>query len=69
MLAKDIKSVSYNQNNLPKEHKFYIQVIKWIAPLFPNISSEKIETLSDAAYLYFKFLLSFDEFIDVQKEQ
>jgi hypothetical protein len=58
-----------NFENLPKEHKFYIQVIEWLAPLFPNISTDKIDTLSDAAYLYFRFLLSFDEFVDVRHGQ
>jgi hypothetical protein len=58
-----------NLENLPKEHKFYIQVIEWLAPLFPNVSSDKINTLSDAAYLYFRFLLSFDEFVDVREGQ
>ncbi len=58
-----------NFENLPKEHKLYIQVIEWLAPLFPNISTDKIDTLSDAAYLYFRFLLSFDEFVDVRHGQ
>ncbi len=67
MLTKNQQRL--NLENLPKEHKFYIQIIEWLAPLFPNVSSDKITTLSDAAYLYFRFLLSFDEFIDVREEQ
>lgn len=55
--------------NLPKEHKFYIQLIEWLSPLFPSVSSEKIQTLSESAYLYFRFLLSFDEFVDVKANQ
>jgi hypothetical protein len=63
---RDINYQRLNLENLPKEHKFYIQLIEWLSPLFSNVSSEKIQTLSEAAYLYFRFLLSFDEFVDVE---
>jgi Squalene-hopene cyclase C-terminal domain len=53
-------------NTLSKEHQFYIKLIEWFAPIFPSVSPEKITILSEAAYLYFRFLLSFDEFTDSQ---
>lgn len=51
-----------------KEHELYLNIIYWISPLFPSVSNKIIQELNKAAYLYFTFLISFDEFIDVKEE-
>ncbi len=50
--------------NIPREHRFYAQLIPWLQPLFAKISVDKLQVLSESSYLYFKFLLSIDDFID-----
>jgi hypothetical protein len=50
--------------NSPREHRFYAQLIPWLQPLFAKISVDKLQLLSESSYLYFKFLLSIDDFID-----
>lgn len=50
--------------NIPREHRFYAQLIPWLQPLFSQISVDKLQVLNEASYLYFKFLLSIDDFID-----
>ena len=50
--------------NIPRKHRFYAQLIPWLQPLFSQISVDKLQVLNEASYLYFKFLLSIDDFID-----
>lgn len=51
-------------STLPREHAFYVQLIPILSTLFQRIGPEKVEQLNKAAYAYFGFLLSLDQFID-----
>lgn len=46
------------------EHHLYLHLISYLAPAFPQISAIQLESLSLSSYLYFRFLLSFDQLID-----
>jgi hypothetical protein len=46
------------------EHHLYLHLISYLAPAFPQISAAQLESLSLSSYLYFRFLLSFDQLID-----
>jgi hypothetical protein len=46
------------------EHHLYLHLISYLAPAFPQISAAQLESLSLSSYLYFRFLLSFDQVID-----
>jgi hypothetical protein len=48
-------------------HQFYINIVNYLRPLFPNITDEKSERITLNGYLYFRFLLLFDNFIDESK--
>lgn len=54
--------------NLQREHYFYVHLIDFLYPLYPNIETSKLQSLSDCSYKYFKFLLSFDEFVDSRND-
>ena len=53
---------------LPREHYFYVHLIDLISPLYPKIEASKLQSLSTCSYKYFKFLLSFDDFIDSRND-
>lgn len=53
-----------NTTKLPREHRFYIELIPMLSDLYKNIDQEKVNLLSGASYKYFSFLLSLDTFID-----
>ena len=46
------------------EHHLYLHLISYLAPAFPQISAIQLESLSLSSYLYFRFLLSFDQLVD-----
>ena len=46
------------------EHHLYLHLIGYLAPAFPQISAAQLESLSLSSYLYFRFLLSFDQLLD-----
>ena len=48
-----------------KEHYLYYNLINFLSPLFPKVSQEAVKELGNAAYDYFCFLLSFDDFLDI----
>jgi hypothetical protein len=49
------------------EHHLYLHLISYLAPAFPEISAAQLESLSLSSYLYFRFLLSFDQLIDTSR--
>jgi hypothetical protein len=49
------------------EHHLYLHLIGYLAPAFPQISAAQLESLSLSSYLYFRFLLSFDQLIDTSR--
>jgi hypothetical protein len=53
-----------NANLLPREHRFYIELIHMLSGLYKDLDKGRVELLSDASYKYFTFLLSLDAFID-----
>jgi hypothetical protein len=46
------------------EHHLYLNLIHYLSPAFPQVSAAQVETLSLSSYLYFRFLISFDQLID-----
>ncbi len=57
-----------NLAGLPKEHYFYVRLIDFLSPLYPTVESSTLQSLSTASYNYFRFLLSFDEFVDSRND-
>lgn len=53
---------------LPKEHYFYVRLIDFLSPLYPTVENSTLQSLSTALYNYFRFLLSFDEFVDSRND-
>jgi len=53
---------------LPKEHEFYVRLIDFLSPLYPTVENSTLQSLSTASYNYFRFLLSFDEFVDSRND-
>ncbi|WP_077921536.1 prenyltransferase/squalene oxidase repeat-containing protein [Spirosoma sp. 209] len=47
-----------------QKHIFYLNLIDYLLPLFERIANEQKEQVSFAGYLYFRFLLEFDDIID-----
>jgi hypothetical protein len=43
-------------------------LIDFLSPLYPNIEVSRLQSLSACSYKYFKFLLSFDDFIDSRND-
>ena len=35
--------------NIPREHRFYAQLIPWLQPLFSQISVDKLQVLNEAS--------------------
>lgn len=52
------------QESTQQKHIFYLNLIDYVAPLFNKISEQLKEQVSFAGYLYFRFLLEFDAFLD-----
>jgi len=57
-----------NLAGLPKEHEFYVRLIDFLSPLYPSVEDSTLQSLSTASYNYFRFLLSFDEFVDSRND-
>ncbi|GAB3028087.1 hypothetical protein [Spirosoma pulveris] len=55
--------------SIQKKHIFYLNLIDYVAPIFEKISESQKEQISFAGYLYFRFLLEFDSFVDNVREQ
>lgn len=49
---------------LPREHRFYIELISMLSDLYRNVDQTRVDLLSEASYKYFSFLLSLDTFVD-----
>lgn len=49
---------------LPREHRFYIELIYMLSDLYRNVDQERVDLLSEASYKYFSFLLGLDTFVD-----
>jgi hypothetical protein len=50
--------------NLLSNHHLYLNLITYLAPAFPKVNQDQIDSLSLGSYLYFRFLLYFDSLID-----
>jgi hypothetical protein len=48
-------------------HHFYVNIVNYLRPFFPSVPNEKSERIALSGYLYFRFLLLFDNFIDESK--
>ena len=46
------------------DHVFYASICKWLKPVFPEVSDEDTNSLATAGYVYFRFLLVFDDLLD-----
>lgn len=46
------------------DHMLYISICHWVRPVFPEVSDEDVNLLATAGYLYFRFLLVFDNLLD-----
>ena len=57
-----------NLAGLPKEHEFYVRLIDFLSPLYPSVEDSTLQSLSTASYNYFRFILSFDEFVDSRND-
>ena len=57
------------QESTQQKHIFYLNLINYIAPIFDTITETDKEQVSFAGYLYFRFLLEFDSFLDNPVEQ
>lgn len=49
----------------PKEHFLYLNLINFIAPLYPKVIQKDLEILTKATYDYFCFILSLDDYFDL----
>ncbi|MDZ7933862.1 MAG: hypothetical protein U5M51_02585 [Emticicia sp.] len=67
-MTKKLTTSTINLAGLSKEHYFYVRLIDFLSPLYPYIEEPKLQSLSIASYNYFRFLLSFDEFIDSRND-
>jgi hypothetical protein len=50
-----------------QSHHLYLNLMSYLSPAYPNIMSEQLDKLSLGSYLYFRFLLSFDNMMDSVK--
>ncbi|WP_157634823.1 hypothetical protein [Spirosoma panaciterrae] len=57
------------QESTQQKHIFYLNLINYIAPIFDKILESQKQQISFAGYLYFRFLLEFDAFVDNEVEQ
>jgi squalene-hopene/tetraprenyl-beta-curcumene cyclase len=58
----ELKKKLLTTSELKRAHELYVNLFYFLAPLYPAV--ESINKLSFAGYLYFRFLLFFDDFID-----
>ncbi len=63
-LPDEIRVNFLDERILKESHKFYINLFRYLHPLYPAVL--KIDQLTFAAYLHFRFLLIFDNFLDVK---
>jgi|APTNR8051073442_1049403.scaffolds.fasta_scaffold02131_6 squalene-hopene/tetraprenyl-beta-curcumene cyclase len=64
-LTNSVKSYLIGTGNqLNKKHKFYINLVRYYSPAFQNTDNNKLDELSDTAYLYFRSLLLIDSIMD-----
>lgn len=54
--------------SLIKGHVIYINLVNYLLPVYPNVDEKKANKLSISAYLYFRFLLFFDNYLDSPKK-
>jgi len=66
-LDRQLKDELINQQLL-QQHTLYLQLAQFLAPAFPIISFDNVDTLRGYSYLYFRFLLGLDGFLDTQGE-
>jgi len=45
-------------------HTLYMSICQWVRPVFFDVSDEDVNSLAKAGYLYFRFLLVFDDLLD-----
>ena len=67
-MNKKLTTAEINLTGLPKEHYFYVRLISFLSPLYPTVENSILQSLSTASYNYFRFLLSFDEFVDSRND-
>lgn len=51
---------------LIKKHRFYVNLVYYLSPAYPDVLNKQLDILSFASYLYFKFLICFDNLIDTK---
>jgi len=48
------------------KHQFYLQLARYLAPVFPAVDAVSLHKLTGHSYLYFRFLLGLDSLVDEQ---
>lgn len=56
---------SINIGEAPKEHFLYLNLINFIAPLYPKVNQKDLEISTKVTYDYFCFILSLDDYFDL----
>jgi hypothetical protein len=53
-----------NKNSIQSTNSFYLNLVDFLCPLYPNIDKFHLIKLSQISYSYYQFLLQIDTFID-----